>query len=130
MQSKHPKILLALLPFWSPLIPPMGIACLKSFLQRHGCEVKAADLNIVDHLRIFYDRYFNFLREYVPKDNLGNFYVSLQHYNTNERRVVRYDSNFQEVDTVLSSYDCGFVGITFDRENNVYLTQPWRRRIL
>ena len=49
-QRKHEpgqdKILLGLLPYWTPLTPPMGISCLKSFLQQHHYEVKTVDLNV------------------------------------------------------------------------------------
>ena len=74
MISIQEKILLVLLPFWSPLIPPMGISCLKSFLLKHRCEVKCADFNIVEPLRELYDYYFDTLRGYVPKNKQGNLY--------------------------------------------------------
>lgn len=68
------RILLVLLPFWTPLIPPMGIACLKSFLIKHGCNVENADANIVPHLRKSYDMYFEILRQLVPEGRRGNFF--------------------------------------------------------
>ena len=63
-----------LLPFWPPLIPPMGLACLKGFLQRHGFEVKAVDANVEDRFRRLYDDYFNLLNEVIPEELKGNFY--------------------------------------------------------
>jgi radical SAM superfamily enzyme YgiQ (UPF0313 family) len=72
--NRKEKILLVLLPFWSPLIPPLGISCLKSFLQKHGCRVTAVDVNGEEQLRELYDKYFDTLRNYVPEDNVGNFY--------------------------------------------------------
>ena len=68
------KILLLLLPFWTPLIPPMGLACLKSFLQRHDYSVKVADANVDGEFRQVYDDYFALLGEIVPGDKQGNFY--------------------------------------------------------
>lgn len=71
---KHNKILLGLLPFWTPQIPPLGISCLKSTLQKNGYDVKAADLNTVDEFRSIYNNYFATLRELIPGKRQGNFF--------------------------------------------------------
>lgn len=68
------KILLALLPFWTPQIPPLGISCLKSFLQSHHGQVKTVDVNVEETLRALYDKYFEILRECVSESKRGNFY--------------------------------------------------------
>ncbi|MGD2088536.1 MAG: radical SAM protein [Candidatus Aminicenantes bacterium] len=68
------KILLVLPPFWTPQIPPLGISCLKSFLQPHGYKVKAADANVENQSRTIYDQYFDTLRQYVSAGKRGNFY--------------------------------------------------------
>ena len=68
------KILLALLPFWDPQIPPLGMGCLKSFLQQHGCIVKTVDANIEIGFREIHDNYFKILEENVPKNKIGNLY--------------------------------------------------------
>jgi hypothetical protein len=68
------KILLVLLPFWSPLIPPLGIISLKSFLQAHGYPVKTVDANQENRFTQLYHDYFNRLKEYIPADRRGNFY--------------------------------------------------------
>jgi radical SAM superfamily enzyme YgiQ (UPF0313 family) len=70
---KKEKILLMLLPFWDPQIPPPGIACLKSYLQQHGYIVRAVDANIEDSLKEIYHQYFDALRSYVPEGRQGNF---------------------------------------------------------
>ena len=70
---KQDKILLVLLPFWSPLIPPQGLASLKSFLQTHGYHVKTVDANIEDEFKGIYQTYFNTLKRSIPKDKQGNF---------------------------------------------------------
>jgi radical SAM superfamily enzyme YgiQ (UPF0313 family) len=74
MIHSEDKVLLVMLPFWTPLIPPMGISCLKSYLQPRGFNVKTADANTETQFRELYDRYFDVLREYVPEDKQGNFY--------------------------------------------------------
>ncbi|UCH95061.1 MAG: radical SAM protein [Candidatus Aminicenantes bacterium] len=72
--STHEKILLGLLPYWTPLTPPMGISCLKSFLQQKGYEVKTVDLNVKGVFRNIYDRYHRVLKECIPGETRGNFY--------------------------------------------------------
>ncbi|MCP4156946.1 MAG: radical SAM protein [bacterium] len=71
---ENEKILLVLLPFWSPLIPPIGIGSLKSYLKQYGFNVKAVDAGIRDEFRNLYDDYFHLLREKVPGGKRGNFF--------------------------------------------------------
>jgi len=68
------KIVLALLPYWSPLIPPMGISCLKSFLAVHGFEVITVDANVEPRFQEIMDQYFQCLNEYIPPEKQGNIY--------------------------------------------------------
>ena len=68
------KIFLLLLPFWTPMIPPMGIAGIKSFLGKYGYRVKIADANIEDEGRNYYYAYFDELKAEVPKEKRGNFF--------------------------------------------------------
>ncbi|MGD2085133.1 MAG: radical SAM protein [Candidatus Aminicenantes bacterium] len=67
------KILLALLPFWDTQIPPLGIACLKGFLQEHGYQVKTIDANTEMKFRELLDKYFDIMAAWVPEDKKGNF---------------------------------------------------------
>lgn len=69
-----PKILLALLPFWNPLIPPQGIGYLKGFLQAHGYAVRAVDANTDLGLKNLYDRWFAALLAAIPAARRGNSY--------------------------------------------------------
>jgi hypothetical protein len=71
---KKKKILLVLLPFWDPQIPPLGISCLKRFLQQQGYPIKTVDANVDVKLKETYHHYFDTLKEYVPETRLGNFY--------------------------------------------------------
>lgn len=73
------KILLAVAPFWTPLIPPMGISALKNFLQKHGYEVKTAAVNNEQEFVNLYNCYFDTLKSYVPEEKHGNFY-SIGHF--------------------------------------------------
>lgn len=68
------KILLVLLPFWTPMIPPMGIAGMKSFLKKYGFKVRTADANIERNGREKYYRYFDQLKQHVPVEKRGNFF--------------------------------------------------------
>lgn len=72
--NSNKKILLLLMPFWPPLIPPMGLSCLKSYLQQRGYSVKAVDVNVDEGFRCIYDDYFTVLDETIPSENRGNFY--------------------------------------------------------
>ncbi len=62
----------------------------------------------------------------IAYDRLGNFYASLRDTNSSPWRVVRYDSNFDEVDTVSTAMYSLFQDIAFDSNNNMYLTEPNR----
>lgn len=68
------KILLMLLPFWTPLMPPMGICSLKSFLEQFDYQVKTHDANVIPELWEIYRWYFDRLREFIPVNQWGNLY--------------------------------------------------------
>ncbi len=68
-----PKILLMLMPFWTPLIPPLGIACIKSHLQKEGYDVSIADANQQADIWRHYYLYNNQLAKCVPEKLKGNF---------------------------------------------------------
>ena len=70
----YSKILLALLPWWTPLIPPQGISRLKGYLQQHGYQVKTVDLNLEYKFKKLYDGYFNALKSFIPEYHQGNIY--------------------------------------------------------
>jgi len=72
--SDGKKILLGLLPFWTPMIPPQGSAQLKVFLEKRGYDVKTVDANVTAVFKDIYQRYFNTLKRFVPESNWGNFY--------------------------------------------------------
>ena len=68
-QQKSENVLLLLLPVWDPLVPPLGIASLKSYLENYGSyRVNVYDANIESCFRDIYDRYFNALRDFVPEN--------------------------------------------------------------
>jgi radical SAM superfamily enzyme YgiQ (UPF0313 family) len=66
------KILLMLLPFWAPFIPPLGIACLKSYVEKCNFAVKCCDLNPEPQFRDIQDKYMDYLKENIPDENQGN----------------------------------------------------------
>jgi len=74
MIEKKEKIVLALLPFWDPQIPPLGIACLKSYLQQHGYKVKSVDANLEPQFRELRDSYYEKLQSMIPVDKQGNIF--------------------------------------------------------
>jgi hypothetical protein len=69
------KILLIQMPFLTPLNPPLGIACLKGYLNRHGYgNVKSVDTMAVMTLREKVYEYYKVLESFIPADKKGNFY--------------------------------------------------------
>jgi len=73
------KLLLGILPFWDPLIPPMGIASLKSYLQEREYQVDTFSANSNSSLLEYYEQYFNNIRGYLGEEkhsilfHLGHF---------------------------------------------------------
>lgn len=67
------RILLTITPYWDPMIPPMGITSLKSFLQKNGFIVKTVDLIVHPSSLDFYHKYFKILKGIVPIEKHGNF---------------------------------------------------------
>lgn len=68
------KILLLLMPYWAPVVPPSGLSCIKSFLKQQGINLKAVDANVELGLREMYDKYFEYLKLCVPEDKQSVFY--------------------------------------------------------
>jgi radical SAM superfamily enzyme YgiQ (UPF0313 family) len=78
-KKSREKILLALLPFWTPLITPLGISCLKSHLKMHGYPVTTIDANLEVEFKDLYQRYFDTLKTFLPdrKKIPGNYYYNI-----------------------------------------------------
>lgn len=68
------KILLVLLPVWDPLIPPLGISSLKSYIKKHGWNVITVDVNFVPGLSGLSSEYFSILGKYIPLDKRRHLY--------------------------------------------------------
>ena len=69
------RVLLCLLPFWTPLIPPQGMAFLKSFIEANSdIPVRAVDFNVTERFRELYNSYFDTLKSFIPEHKRGNFY--------------------------------------------------------
>ncbi|HLP61327.1 MAG TPA: radical SAM protein [Candidatus Deferrimicrobium sp.] len=73
-QQPPEKILLLLMPFWDPEIPPQGISCLKSYLTPHGYQVKTADGNTRKEFREAYFRYYRVLQNHIPVSRRQNLF--------------------------------------------------------
>jgi len=67
------KILLAVLPYWAPVLPPVGLTRLKSFLNPYGYEVKIVDFIVKNEALEFYYGYFDVLKKCIPEEKRGNF---------------------------------------------------------
>ena len=128
--QKLKKILLAVLPYWAPVLPPVGLSRLKSFLQPHGCDVKVVDLIVKNEALEFYYNYFDVLKQCIPEEKRGNFknighdvlrnhMMAHLHYNDEKRyielvKILIYKSYYVRVDDVyirqlneiLTTYYC------------------------
>jgi radical SAM superfamily enzyme YgiQ (UPF0313 family) len=110
-QNAPGKILLILLPFWDPQIPPLGISCLKSFIQQHGYTVKAVDMNTESEFRELYYDYYEIIKKYVPGNRRGNLFNT---GNVVLRNHMMAHLNYRDEDEyiklvrilVLDSFDC------------------------
>lgn len=72
--SEKKRVVLGMMPYWTPLIPPQGIGMLKTYLQKHNYYVKILDLNIHESFKKVYMDYFDEIGKFVPVHNRGNFY--------------------------------------------------------
>ncbi|UCH93970.1 MAG: radical SAM protein [Candidatus Aminicenantes bacterium] len=66
------KILLMLLPFWTPFVPPLGIACLKSYMKKYKFNIKTCDLNPEPEFWDIHNKYMEFLKKNIPVEKQGN----------------------------------------------------------
>jgi radical SAM superfamily enzyme YgiQ (UPF0313 family) len=100
------KILLMLLPFWDPQIPPLGISCLKGFIQQNQEEyrVKIKDANIEEFAREIHAKYFDTIKRNIPGNRTRHLYNigyevlrnhALAHLNyKNEKEYIRLVKTF------------------------------------
>ena len=54
-------------PFWDPICPPQGIACLQAFLESQGHDVTIKDFNTDGPLFSLQKKYFTLGMEYFPR---------------------------------------------------------------
>lgn len=76
MENTEPtnkKVLLLLLPFWTPLIPPLGLTCLKAHVEPHGFDTKTIDANSKQEFWQLHHDYMDVLKKMIPKNKVGNF---------------------------------------------------------
>lgn len=89
------KVLLAVLPLWDKLIPPLGISCLKEFLTQHRMNVKTVDLNTEEKLKDSFDEYFRTLKGLIPGEKKGNF-NNISHDVVHEHMMARINREDEE----------------------------------
>ncbi len=68
------KILLAVFPFMTPLMPPLGISCIKGFLSKRGYKVKTVDVMADITIREACYHYFDALKRMIPEEKRGHFF--------------------------------------------------------
>lgn len=118
------KILLGLLPFWDPQIPPLGLACLKSFLQQRNYVVKTWDSNIDNTFRDVHDSYFKSLSSWVPTTKQGNLYnIGNQVFRNHLMAHLNHDDEETYITLVKiliqKTFFCDFSNDQISRLNNI-----------
>lgn len=89
--SKQEKIMLSVLPFLTPICPPVGISCLKSTLEKNGYNVKTIDAMSNMDIREACYKYFNTLESYIPVEKRGHFFnVALDVLNNHFMAHINY----------------------------------------
>lgn len=121
LPEKKEKILLMLLPFSDPQIPPLGVSCLKSFLVKNGYPVKNYDANVEMGFRQIYDKYFGILSGIVPEDKKGNFYsIGLDVLQNHMTAHLNYDDEKDYIRLVkILVYKTYYTGINDDQVNQL-----------
>jgi hypothetical protein len=117
------NILLLLLPFWDPQIPPSGIACLKSFIQRYGFKITTKDANTEVQLNEVYHQYLNTLKEAVPEEKRGNFYKIGQDVLRHQMMAFLNYENRQEYITLIKLVIYNTFFIDIDENHIIKLDQ-------
>lgn len=97
------KLLLMLLPFWTPLIPPLGISCLKSYLVRHGYDVVTVDGNTEMEMIDLLQNYTMLLKKIIKEDRQGNFYNMA--YEVLRNHSMAYQSYIESEQITKSEYE-------------------------
>lgn len=89
-KDKPMRIRLSIMPFWSPLTPPLGIACLKSYLEQYGYQVHAKDYNAVSLLFDYGSRYISLVKSFTPGDKMGN--IAMVGYDVLTSHLIAYNN--------------------------------------
>jgi len=71
-EKKQLDVAFALLPYWTPLIPPFGLANMKGYLNEHNYKTKIFDANIDKKFVKILSNYFNILKKAIPENAQGN----------------------------------------------------------
>lgn len=100
-QVNRKKILLMLPPFWTPLIPPLGIACLKACMKDEEYDIKTIDANVEDEFRDIRAKYFMTLKEYIPLNKRGNFEnIGQEVFDNHMMACINYDEENEYIELV------------------------------
>lgn len=89
-KDKTMQIRLSIMPFWSPLTPPLGIACLKSYLEQYGYKVHTKDYNALAPLFDYGSRYISLMKSFTPPDKMGN--IAMVGYDVLTSHLIAYNN--------------------------------------
>jgi len=70
------SVLFLLFPYWSPVVPPAGLARIKAHLESRGYHCKIVDLNTKKETLTLYRNYYGILRKYIAGAKRGTSITS------------------------------------------------------
>src|SRR5688500_5272656 len=68
------NVLLLLFPYWSPVVPPAGLARIKAHLEAQGHRCKIVDFNAKKESLTLYHNYYGILKKYIQGAKRGTLY--------------------------------------------------------
>ncbi|MBY0012816.1 B12-binding domain-containing radical SAM protein [Paenibacillus typhae] len=121
--NKH-KVLLMVLPYWTPLLPMLGISSIKSYLQENGVEAFTIDSNVDEDFLEMHDKYFNLLEGALSDDKVisKNHILNIGH-NVMQNHMMAYINKKANEKDYFELLDLNLREFFFIEPSNILLTQ-------
>lgn len=97
------RVLLAMMPFWSPLTPPLGISVLSGYLRARGYDVRTCDFNARPELWSVQQAYFGTLKRSIPEDRHSNLNMIALEVLTNHLMAWQHKENESRYEALVKA---------------------------